>query len=65
MSGDVYLFPSRELGHIKANTVYKIFQSVGYKLERSDIDNHTRKTLNWGIKKEHIICSLDTLYNMK
>ena len=41
MSGDVYFFPIRELGHIKANTVYKIFQTVGYKLERSDIGAHT------------------------
>lgn len=41
MSGDVYLFPSRELGHIKANTVYNTFQSVEYKLERSDIGTHT------------------------
>ena len=41
MSGDVYFFPIIELGRIKANTVYKIFQTVGYKLERSDIGAHT------------------------
>ena len=43
MSDDVYLLTSRELGYIKVNTVYEIFQSVGANLWRSDIGTHTQK----------------------
>lgn len=46
MSDNVYLFPSRELGCIKVNTVYKIFQSVGANLWCSDIGDHTQKDIS-------------------
>lgn len=49
MSGDVYFFPIRELGHIKVDTVYKIFYPVGCKLGRSDIGTHTLRVLKKSI----------------
>ena len=46
MSDDVYLFTSGDLGYIKVNIVYKIFQSVGANLWRSDVDTHTQKDIS-------------------
>ena len=46
MSDDVYLLHSRKLGYIKVNTVYKMFQSVGANLWRSDIGTHTQKDIS-------------------
>ena len=41
-----YLFPSREIGYIKVNTVYKIFQSAGDNLWCSDTGVHTQKDIS-------------------
>ena len=46
MSDDVYLLTSRELGYIKVNIVYKIFQSAGDNLWCSDIGSLTLKKIN-------------------
>ncbi len=43
-----YLFPSRQGGHIKVNTVYQMFEKVADTLERNDIGTHTlRKTFGY------------------
>lgn len=46
MSDNAHLLPSRELGCIKVNTVYKIFQSVGANLWRYDIGAHAQKDIS-------------------
>lgn len=66
LQDDDWLFPSRESdGHIKVNTVYKLYQKIAKELGRTDIGTHTlRKTFGYHYyKQHHDIATLMEIFN--
>lgn len=65
MHDEDWLFPSREGGHIKVNTVYKQYQKIAQQLGRDDIGTHTlRKTFGYHYyRKTRDIATLMEIYN--
>lgn len=66
MSDEEWLFPSRQQGgHIKANTVYKMYSGIAENLGRNDIGTHTlRKTFGYHYyRRTHDIATLMFIYN--
>ena len=66
MNSNDWLFPSRQQGgHIKPNTVYKLYTDIANNLGRNDIGTHTlRKTFGYHYyKKTKDIATLMFIFN--
>ncbi|OJG41787.1 hypothetical protein RV04_GL001158 [Enterococcus hermanniensis] len=66
MNDEDWLFPSRQQGgHLKPNTVYKMYAEIAKNLNRNDIGTHTlRKTFGYHYyKRTHDIATLMFIYN--
>lgn len=66
MNDEDWLFPSRQQGgHLKPNTVYKLYSGIAKDLGRNDIGTHTlRKTFGYHYyKRTHDIATLMFIFN--
>lgn len=66
MDDNDWLFPSRQQnGHLKPNTVYKLYANIANNLGRNDIGTHTlRKTFGYHYyKRTHDIATLMFIFN--